>query len=145
MLRPRHIPTAVYLDASLRLAFRFALLAAVLAVVLAGLRALFALPTDPALAVAAFLALGAVAAPLSVSGLRKQRRVPLAAASTGAGALLSFAWAALFCAAFVLWLEHFRDAPARLLEYAAAVLLAGGIGALLSILPSPFVSRRRGL
>ncbi|MBW8368230.1 MAG: hypothetical protein K0M70_10270 [Arenimonas sp.] len=145
MLKPRHIPTTVYLDAALRLVFRFALFAAMLAVVLAVLRALFSLPTDPALAVAVFLGLGAVAAPLSVAGLRKQRRVPLAAASTGAGALLSFAWAALFCVAFVLWLQHFLDAPVRLPEYVAAVVLVGSIGALLSILPSPFVARRRGL
>ena len=145
MLKPRHIPTTVYLDASLRLAFRFALLALLLAALLAVLSALFSLPTDPALALAVFLCLATAAAPLSVSGLRKQRRVPLAAASTGAGAVLSFFWSALFCAAFVLWLEHFRDAPARVLDYAAAVLLAGGVGALLSILPSPFVARRRGL
>lgn len=145
MLRPRHIPTTVYLDASLRLAFRFAVLALALAAVLAVLRALFALPTDPALAIAVFLALAAVAAPLSVSRLRKQRRVPLAAASTGAGALLSFFWSALLCVAFVLWLEHFRDAPARLVDYAPTVLLAGGIGALLSLLPNPFVAQRRGL
>ncbi len=135
----------VYLDASLRLAFRFALLSVVLALVLAGLRTLFALPTDPALALAVFLALAGTAGPISVSGLRKQRRVPLGAASTSAGALFAFAWAALFCLAFVFWLEVLRSAPPRVLDHVAAVLVVGIAGALLSILPSPFVSRRRGL
>ena len=144
MLRPRHIPTAVYLDASLRLAFRFALLALVLALLFAALRGLLALPTDPSLALAVFLALGAAAGPVSVAGLRKQRRVPLGASSTGAGAVFAFAWSALFCVAGVLWLEYVRQSPVRLLDYVVAVPVAGGIGAMLSILPSPFVSRRRG-